>query len=273
MEPTNSDKPLALTEWSLGDRRSIRYVFADIDDTMTTEGKLEASTFTALWRLKEAGIGVVPVTGRPAGWCDAIVRQWPVEGVVGENGALSFWESSGRVERLYHPDATVAATKGLTQIRDEVLQRVPDARVAGDQFARLFDLAIDFAEEEPKLPLEVAETIKRVFVEHGATAKVSSIHVNGWFGSWDKQSMVRVFGEERLGLDWASLKDCSVYLGDSPNDEPLFESFDVSIGVANVVEFLSQMKSPPLYLTRSPGGAGFTEAVSFLLDALEETTE
>ena len=269
MEPTKREKPLALSRWSLEDRRHIRYVFADIDDTMTSEGKLESPAFSALWRLKEAGIGVVPVTGRPAGWCDAIVRQWPVEGVVGENGALAFWESSGRVERLYHPDAKVDAAEGLVQIREEVLRRVPEARVAGDQFARLFDLAIDFAEEEPRLPLGVAEEIKSIFVEYGATAKVSSIHVNGWFGSWDKQSMVQTFGAQRLGLDWPSLKRCSVYLGDSPNDEPLFESFDISIGVANVMEFLTQMKSPPTYLTQLPGGAGFTEAVSFLLEAFE----
>ena len=273
MEPTIRNKPSALTNWSIKDRRTIRYVFADIDDTMTTEGKLEAAAFDAMWRLQAAGIGVVPVTGRPAGWCDAIVRQWPVEGIVGENGALSFWESNGRVERLYHPDATAESTQGLALIERDVLERIPEARVAGDQFARMFDLAIDFAEEEPKLSLETARAIKDIFTEHGATAKVSSIHVNGWFGAWNKQTMVKVFGKERLGLGWEELKACSVYFGDSPNDEPLFESFDSSIGVANVGEFLPQMSSPPTYITEEAGGSGFTEAVSFLLDAFRESTQ
>lgn len=240
---------------------------------MTTEGKLEAAAFESLWRLRSAGVGVVPVTGRPAGWCDAIVRQWPVEGIVGENGALAFWESNGRVERLYHPDATPESTKGLARVREDVLRRIPEARVAGDQFARLFDLAIDFAEEEPRLSLETAQAIRAIFVEHGATAKVSSIHVNGWFGAWNKQTMVKVFGKERLGLEWEELKACSVYFGDSPNDEPLFESFDCSIGVANVMEFLPQMTSPPTYLTQGVGGEGFTEAISFLLDGRVDIEE
>lgn len=267
MEPTKGENPLPLSDWSIEDRQAVQFVFADIDDTMTTDGKLEAETYEALWALQRAGIGVVPVTGRPAGWCDAIVRQWPVEGIVGENGALAFWESQGKVGRLYHPDATVEASEGLEKIKEDVLKRIPEARVAGDQFARLFDLAIDFAEEEPRLGLETAQAIRDIFTEHGATAKVSSIHVNGWFGAWNKQTMVRVFGQERLGLDWEELRRCSVYFGDSPNDEPLFDSFCCSIGVANVMEFLAQMSSMPTYITTKPGGSGFAEAVSYLLEA------
>ena len=117
---------------------------------MTNEGKLGSSSFESLWRLHDAGIGVIPVTGRPAGWCDAIARQWPVIGVVGENGALAFWESNGTVQRLYHQDASEIIAKKLDAVRDDILRRIPESRVAGDQFARLFDLAIDFAEEAPR---------------------------------------------------------------------------------------------------------------------------
>ena len=266
MEATIENKPRPLSEWSTNERQTIKYVFADIDDTMTNEGKLGPSSFESLWRLHDADIGIIPVTGRPAGWCDAIARQWPVIGVMGENGALAFWESNGKVHRLYHDDASEINAKKLDAVRDDILQRIPESRVAGDQFARLFDLAIDFAEELPRLSLDTAKEIQQIFVEHGATAKVSSIHVNGWFGSWDKQSMVQTFGREHLGLEWDALRMCSVYVGDSPNDEPLFKSFDSSIGVANVVEFLPQMQFPPTYVTQKSGGFGFAEAIDLLLE-------
>src|SRR5438445_449763 len=68
----------------------IRVVFTDIDDTLTTEGRLVAPSFRAMWDLYEAGIAVVPVTGRPAGWCDHFARMWPIAGIVGENGAFYF---------------------------------------------------------------------------------------------------------------------------------------------------------------------------------------
>ena len=266
MERQNQHNPAPLTDWSWDKRKSIRYVFADIDDTMTTDGKLDAASYASLWALTGLGLHVVPVTGRPAGWCDAIARQWPVAGVIGENGALAFWEDAGRIERFFHPDADAKDSLKLASIRDEVLSVVPNSRVAGDQFARLFDLAIDFAEEEPRLTLEQAEQIKDIYVKHGATAKVSSIHVNGWFGGWDKKSMVQAFGLKRFGMEWDALNATSVYLGDSPNDEPLFESFSTSIGVANVSAFLNTMVSHPSFVTEQPGGAGFAEAIDFLLD-------
>ena len=66
----------------------IKYILCDIDDTITTKGKLTAEAYNAMWKLHDAGYKVVPVTGRPAGWCDLIIREWPVEAVVGENGAF-----------------------------------------------------------------------------------------------------------------------------------------------------------------------------------------
>ncbi|MBW1690507.1 MAG: HAD family hydrolase, partial [Deltaproteobacteria bacterium] len=58
-------------------------VFFDIDDTLTTSGKIPAVSYGALWGIRDAGLRVVPITGRPAGWCDHIARMWPVDGIVG----------------------------------------------------------------------------------------------------------------------------------------------------------------------------------------------
>jgi predicted mannosyl-3-phosphoglycerate phosphatase (HAD superfamily) len=151
----------AIAEMTHEEAAGVKYILMDIDDTLTREGKLLASAYTSLWRLKEAGLKVIPVTGRPAGWCDLIAREWPVDGVVGENGALAFWEESqadaatGRLPVLkaeYHPNAVRNDHPALAKRKERSLAEVPLLRVAKDQFARLYDLALDFAEEDPILP-------------------------------------------------------------------------------------------------------------------------
>lgn len=251
-----------IRELSTGDASHIRYVLFDIDDTITTEGKLTAQAYQSLWDLSDAGFRVIPVTGRPAGWCDLIARQWPVDGVVGENGALAYWEEEGVLKRLYHPNAVKNTHPILSKIKDRVLSEVPEARVAQDQFSRLFDLAIDFAEEKPKLPLETAERIKRICIEEGATAKVSSIHVNTWMGVYSKLEMSEFFLSKRFGYDDPA---SVIFFGDSPNDEPMFAYFPLSVGVASIADYRQLIDHLPAFITKERGGAGFHEGVNRLL--------
>lgn len=251
--------------------KGIRAVFSDIDDTMTTEGKLTASAYEALWRLEQAGIPFVPVTGRPAGWCDCIARQWPVTGVIGENGALAFYEDEGVLKRMYHPDSVADAQIRLEPIRKAILEEVPGSRVSKDQFGRLFDLAIDFCEEAPDLGLHAARTIQAIFVRFGAVAKISSIHVNGWFGSYDKLQMVRHFAQARWNESIDEAPAAYLFCGDSPNDEPMFSFFENACGVANLKNFIDDMNALPKYVSPSVGGQGFAEIVETLLSLRESS--
>jgi HAD superfamily hydrolase (TIGR01484 family) len=221
--------------------------------------------------LHDAGVRVVPVTGRPAGWCDLIARQWPVDGVVGENGALWF-AHDGPTRPMARWYAKPAAQRAhdramLDAIRDAVLAEVPGAAVASDQFARAFDLAIDFREDVPALDADAVARIVAIFESHGATAKVSSIHVNGWIGDWDKRSAARHLCATRLGLDLddPSVARRVVYVGDSPNDAPLFAAFPNAVGVANVLDFHGQLAAEPAWVTRGRGADGFVELVDALL--------
>jgi HAD superfamily hydrolase (TIGR01484 family) len=245
--------------------KRLRGVLCDIDDTLTSAGKLPAVAYNALWDLARAGLTVVPVTGRPAGWCDLIAREWPVAGVVGENGALAFYEHEGRLHRVFHPEAKRDARARLNAIEREVLAQVPGSRVAQDQAYRLFDLAIDYCEEPPNLGPEAAERIREIFARRGAHAKVSSIHVNGWFGDYDKLSMTRMFVGEILGLGLHP--DEWVFCGDSPNDEPMFAYFPHACGVANVAAFAARMQHKPGYVASLAGGDGFAEIAATLLAA------
>ncbi|HPJ94717.1 MAG TPA: HAD-IIB family hydrolase [Deltaproteobacteria bacterium] len=254
---------------SAGELRSIKGVLFDIDDTFTLEGKIPAEAYDALWRLHESGLILVPITGRPAGWCDHIARMWPVDGIVGENGAFYYYynKQMGRLMRRYifDPEETRKTKQAMEEIRDEVSRRVPHARVSADQNFRLFDLAIDFAEDVPSLSKDEIDEICAVFRENQATFKVSSIHVNGWFGDYNKLTTTKLFLSERYGLDWEEAERSFAFVGDSPNDEPMFEAFPISVGVANVNRFIDMMKSHPAYVTARPGGLGFAELAEIIV--------
>jgi HAD superfamily hydrolase (TIGR01484 family) len=244
----------------------------DIDDTLTREGKLLASAYGALWKLKEAGLKVIPVTGRPAGWCDLIAREWPVDGVVGENGALAFWEEASGGEGArpalktdFHPQAVRNDHPVLARVKERALTEFPELRAAKDQFARLFDLALDFAEEEPALPLSAAERVRAIAGEEGAMAKVSSIHINIWMGKYDKLSMAGRFLSRRFGWRAGDGDRELVFVGDSPNDEPMFARFPLACGVANVNRYRGLIKRLPAFAASLECGDGFAEIAETIL--------
>src|SRR6185369_3983482 len=176
-------KPLAAL-----DARAVRFVLLDVDETLTTRGKLGAQAYGALEALQRAGKKVIPVTGRPAGWCDHIARMWPVDAVVGENGAFYFWFAEGKLGKRFVDDEATRARqrRELQKLSKSILRQVPGAALASDQPYRETDLAIDYCEAVPPLPPEAVERIVALMRGAGLNAKVSSIHVNGWFGRYDK---------------------------------------------------------------------------------------
>src|SRR5467141_569294 len=258
-------KPLA----ALSDiaRQDIRCVLTDIDDTLSTQGRITAETYTAMEALHAAGYLVIPVTGRPAGWCDHIARMWPVDAIVGENGAFYFHFSGGRLHHRFLEDSAERAQKRarLDGIARRILAEVPGCALAADQPYRETDLAIDYSEDVPPLALDAAERIAGLMRDAGLNAKISSIHVNGWFGGYDKLSTSRVLFSERFGLDPGEANKEFVFAGDSANDAPMFGFFENSVGVANVRRFEGRLAAAPKYVTRRASGAGFVELAEHLL--------
>ena len=246
-------------------------LFLDIDDTLTMDGRLPARAYAALESLHDSGLLVVPITGRPAGWCDHFARMWPVDAVVGENGAFYFWhdhEARKLRQRFLVDDATRTANAvRLKVVAADILQAVPGCALASDQFCRIADIAVDFCEDVPALPRSEVERIAALMRAAGMTAKISSIHVNGWFGDYDKLSMAKRLMQERFGIDLDQKRQRYLFIGDSPNDEPMFGYFPQAVGVANVAEFAADMTHPPAYVTRGRGGDGFVELAERLLKA------
>jgi HAD superfamily hydrolase (TIGR01484 family) len=259
-----------LTKFPFADARRIQAVLTDIDDTLTVNGRLPALAYSALERLHEVGFIVVPVTGRPAGWCDLIARQWPVDAVVGENGA--FWfrydDASRQMTRRYlRPEAERREDKRkLDRIALEALAEVPGSAIAADQGYRSVDLAIDFREDVPPLGREAVDMIVGIFERHGATAKVSSIHVNGWFGEHNKLTCSLALLREVFGIG-DEARDVVVFAGDSPNDAPMFAHFSHAVGVANVREFAERVETLPTFVTAGTSADGFAELAEHLIAA------
>ena len=250
---------------------AIKGVLTDIDETVSTDGQLTPEAFGALAALKKAGLLVIPVTGRPAGWCDMIARFWPVDAVVGENGAFWMWHDQKAHKlrtRFIQSDAERAdGRRRLEAIRADVLREIPGCAIASDQPYRLADLAVDFCEDVPALPASDVERIVAIFERHGATAKISSIHVNGWFGTYDKLTTSKAMMAELFGIDSERDKAAYVFSGDSPNDAPMFGFFPNAVGVANVAEFADRLAHKPRWITRARSGAGFVELARALIDA------
>ena len=260
-------KPLA--DFPVEDRGRIRGVLTDIDDTLTTHGRLFAAAYSAMERLQHAGLLVIPVTGRPAGWCDHIARMWPVDAVVGENGA--FWfrhDSKARklVKRYVISEMERSRrSEQLMKIGKKILTQVPGSAIAGDQAYREADLAIDFCEDVPALPREAVAKIVEIMECEGLTAKVSSIHVNGWFGDYDKLSTTKAMMKEDFDIDLEADREEFVFAGDSPNDQPMFAYFPNAVGVANVLQMADLMTDFPKWITPSAGAAGFAELAEALI--------
>ncbi|MBN1699077.1 MAG: HAD-IIB family hydrolase [Spirochaetales bacterium] len=250
--------------------RNIGYLFTDIDDTITDRGLLVPASYGMLWVLHEAGIGVVPVTGRPAGWCDHIARMWPVKGIIGENGAFYFTydRKKKKMKRVYllSEEERLSGREKLEAIRSRVLREIPRARIAADQEYRLTDLAIDFCEDVvPPLTKNEIEGICSVISEEGAAYKISSIHINCWYGLFDKVACVKRFLQDTEGDSIEGLRETIAYTGDSPNDEPLFKEIRTSIGVANISRFLPDLHYLPAYITEHESALGFCEAMRIIL--------
>jgi HAD superfamily hydrolase (TIGR01484 family) len=252
-------------------RQRVRRVLFDIDDTVTDDGRLNPEAFAAMARLQAAGLTVVPITGRPAGWCDHIARMWPVDAVVGENGAFYFLYDRDRrtLARRFFLSAAERAEnrRRLDALARKVLAAVPGAALSADQPYREADIAIDYCEDVAPLSHAAVDRIVQLMTEAGATAKVSSIHVNGWFGAYDKLTMTRLLFRERFAVDLEAEKESFVFVGDSPNDAPMFAFFPFAVGVANIARFIDRLSATPAFVTRHAGGAGFAEVATALLEA------
>ena len=245
-------------------------VFTDIDDTLTTDGAVTADALQALTTLKKAGLMVIPITGRPMGWSRDFAQTWPVDALVAENGAAAWLPQADGHPRAIYQQSEAVRTANWTRMQEvaaRIVREVPGAALAQDSAGRETDIAIDHS-EFTHLPAAAIDEVVRIMKSEGMTATISSIHINGWFGSHNKLSGARWILKALWGRELDAELARWVYVGDSTNDQVMFEHFAFSAGVANIRSFESQLSHRPRYITPSERGAGFSELAHHVLQHL-----
>ena len=270
-----------LSHWPTETRASIQGILTDIDDTLTTDGAITPDALQALGALKASGLHVIPITGRPVGWSEPFAATWPVDAIVAENGAVALQRSAEvfdqksllpnhskreQLSKIYQQDATTRAANyaNMQQVLAQIEREVPGARRATDSPGRETDIAIDHS-EFTHLPQEAIDHAVRIMRDAGMNATVSSIHINGWFGAHNKLEGARWIVRELFGRNLDAEIDRWVYVGDSTNDQVMFEHFPHSVGVANIARFVPQLTHRPRFVTQGERGAGFAEVARAVL--------
>ncbi len=259
-----------LSSWPQSARDKIVGVFTDIDDTLTTDGTITPDAFQALQDLKAAGLMVIPITGRPVGWSLPFASAWPVNALVAENGAVALLHdaSKNQITKIYQQDLATRTHnfEQMQGIAQKVLKEIPGTVLAQDSAGRETDIAFDHSEFH-KLTAQKIQQIVQLLQQEGMTATVSSIHINAWFGSHNKWHGAQWILKELTGRDLKQELEQWVYVGDSTNDQIMFEHFTHSVGVANIRRFEKELKHLPEYITTHERGAGFSEVATTLLNS------
>ena len=256
-----------LSSWPLTARQKIRGVFTDIDDTLTTEGAITSDALQALHQLKAAGLMVIPITGRPVGWSMPFASTWPVDALVAENGAVALVHNAqnNQVSKIYQQEQATRTHnfEQMQRIAQKVLQEIPGTVMAQDSAGRETDIAFDHSEFHHLSPEQIKQVVT-LLNQEGMTATVSSIHINAWFGDHNKWHGAQWILKELTGRDLIQELDQWVYVGDSTNDQVMFEHFTHSVGVANIMRFENELKHLPQYIASKERGAGFAEVAKVL---------
>ena len=270
-----------LTEWPAPVPGQLLGILTDIDDTLTTDGAITPDALQALGALKASGLHVIPITGRPVGWSEPFAATWPVDAIVAENGAVALPRSAEvfdqnsflpnhskreQLSKIYQQDAATRSANyaRMQAVLAQIEREVPGALRTTDSNGRETDIASDHS-EFTHLPQDAIDHAVRIMRDAGMNATVSSIHINGWFGAHNKLEGARWIVRELFGRNLDAEIDRWVYVGDSTNDQVMFEHFPHSVGVANIARFVPQLTHRPRFVTQGERGAGFAEVARAVL--------
>ena len=241
--------------------QNIKLIATDMDGTLTQGENFDDKLLEILKELSNRRISVLITTGRSAGWVQAIATYLPVVGAMAENGGLIFWQGNVTPQLLGGID-TITHRQELGKVFDLLQSKFPRLEESQDNIFRLTDWTFDVE----GLSTPELEQIDRLCQSVGFGFTYSSIqcHIKPTYQD-------KAYGLQQIIPQYfAELKpEEIVTVGDSPNDESMFErsKFPLSVGVANVIEYCDRLKHLPAYITNKSAGEGFVELAEMIIDA------
>jgi hydroxymethylpyrimidine pyrophosphatase-like HAD family hydrolase len=255
--------PRPIATLDADEARDLHGLLFDLDDTILDCGRLAEPAYGALFRLREAGLHLLAVTGRPAGYGSVLARQWPVAAVVAENGAVALVRDGSAV-RVLDPlgaEARPARRARLLALAGRLRARFPELVPTDDLDPRITDVTFDIGERCHAAPDLVAAAVRHAQTL-GLCTTVSSVHLHVTLDGDDKASgVVRTLGV-LLGTDPTEARFRYAFMGDSDNDAPCWAAFRTTIAPAN---FVGRPTILPRFVTRGERGAGFAEAAEVVV--------
>lgn len=241
----------------------------DMDDTLLDRGELRPEALSALYQLRDSGLKLMVVTGRPASWGCVLVRQWPVFAAVMENGAVGVCRE-GRTTRFLDsvdPAARRHRRERVRQLGLELQRRFPELHCADEYDARISDYALDIGETH-QVDAEVVSAAVALARERGFRTSCSSVHLHVTLDPDDKASgAIRVL-RSLLGIDPTAARERFAFIGDSGNDAACFAAFRTTIAPRNLS---GRPTIGPRFIATEARAAGFAEAAHAILQARSST--
>lgn len=236
---------------------AVHVVATDVDGTLTRDGKFRAGLLEVLTKLADAGVGIIPISGRPAGEVLGLCRYLPgVRFGVAENGLVEIEPDQAPRWLGEVPDVDRLRAVG------EHLNRNHGAglRVTGDAFCRIGDVAY---ERDGRDEAELVR-LRELAEAEGVHLIWSNVHVHLAQRRPDKGAGLLELLRRR-DVDARAI----VTVGDAPNDAGLFEAdrFGLTVGTADVVGQREWFDALPEFVTRAPEVDGFVELADRLLSS------
>ena len=247
--------------------RRLRGVLFDLDDTLFDQSRLTEIAYGALHRLDEARLTLLAVTGRPAGFGEVLVPEWPIAGLVAENGAIAVMKIEGKTQLLDEVSEGVRAQRHerLLSLAAEMQSRFPELVPASDVHLRRCDFTFDIGEHRVVADPVILQATAFARSMSASTLR-SSVHLHISFDGSDKASGTLRVLSRCFGYDATLARALFAFIGDSENDEAAFAAFHTSVAVANL---RGRPTVSPQFITRAPRGRGFAEFAQKLV-ALRE---
>lgn len=245
--------------------QSIRLLATDVDGTLTTQGQFDAALLTALTTLAQSNIAVILITGRSAGWVSGLVSYLPVQGAIAENGGLYFPGAHAYPHVLTSIPHLETHRHQLAQTFAQLQQHFPQLQPSSDNLFRLTDWTFDIGQLTPAHLQQLRESCQ----QSGWDFTYSSVQCHIKPPLQDKASGL----QKVIQQSFPDLTPEQVLtIGDSPNDESLFDSslFPLSVGVANIRDYGDRLTHLPTFITTAPEGEGFCELAQYLCAAKQD---